>query len=128
MDYEELFLNGFRIKNKEELENFVEKKGASECHVGNEWYFQFQKGEDYTLDIEFSEDGEAAFIGWFYQTCEEMFYFDNGSNDTEPVKLIINDNVEKRMMCHNHEIIKEIVYYFCETGKYNPKYNWVEDV
>ena len=42
--------------------------------------------------------------------------------------MMINCCPEERMMCYDQEILKEIVYYFCETGERNPRYNWIEDM
>lgn len=115
MFHEDLIVNGYEVKNKEDLEKFFEEN-RFECCIG----------DDYTLYVEFSED-RAAFIGYIYKDGEEIFYFDNGSENKKAVDLIINCCPEERMMCYDSEIIKDIVYYFCETSKRNPKYNWIED-
>ena len=82
--------------------------------------------DDYSLYIEFSEEGNA-FVGWINSYDEENYYFDNGSGNTEMVELKVNVCPEERMMCYDAEALKEIVLYFCETGEMNPKYNWIED-
>ncbi|MCI8945640.1 MAG: hypothetical protein HFI91_01080 [Lachnospiraceae bacterium] len=82
---------------------------------------------DNAMEIEFSPEG-AAFIGWIDTYNDSIFYYDNGSGNREVVDLMINCCPEERMMCYDQEILKEIVYYFCETGERNPRYNWIEDM
>ena len=82
---------------------------------------------DIALEVEFSP-AKAAFIGWVDEYNDDVFYYDNGSGNSEPVELIYNYCPEERMMCYDKNIIKDIVYYFCETGERNPKYAWIEDM
>ena len=82
--------------------------------------------DDYSLYIEFSEEGNA-FVGWINSYDDENYYFDNGSGNTEMVELKVNVCPEERMMCYDAEALKEIVLYFCETDEMNPKYNWIEE-
>lgn len=113
MLHSELTVNGQKISNEKELESFFELDRFS-CEI-----------EDAALEVEYSED-RAAFIGWI-NGDEEVFYFDNGGGNDEPVEQLINFCPEERMMCYDTETIKDIIFYFCETGERNPKYNWIED-
>ena len=113
MFHSNLTVNGEKVSNEKELEDFLNSEHFT-CEI-----------EDYALEVEFSE-GRAAFIGWL-NSDEEVYYFDNGSGNDEPVDLLINVCPEERMMCYDADVIKDIVYYFCETGQRNPKYNWIED-
>lgn len=114
MLHSDLIVNGKKLLNENELDTFFTSEHFS-CGIG-----------DFSLEVEYSED-RAAFIGWIDESSDEVYYFDNGSGNDEPVDLIINVCPEERMMCYDPDIIKEIVYYFCETGSRNPKYNWIED-
>ena len=106
-------INGNAITEEKEIEAYFSMDQFS-CAV-----------DDYWLEVEFSEE-RGAFIGWG-NPDEEIFYFDNGSGNTDSVDLIINVCPEERMMCYDPDVIKDIVNYFCETGLRNPNYNWIED-
>lgn len=54
-------------------------------------------------------------------------HFDNGSGNKKPVDLIVDVCPEERMMCYEDKAIRDIVFYFCETGKRDPRYGWIED-
>lgn len=109
----ELNVNGNKISDFQELEKFFASEHFT-CEIG-----------DCALEVEYSKE-RAAFIGWL-NGDEEVFYYNNGSGNDKPVDLIINVCPEERMMCYDAEVIKDIVYYFCETGERNPKYDWIED-
>lgn len=113
MLHPDLMVNGKKISNEKELESFFNSEHFT-CEI-----------EDVALEVEYSEE-RAAFIGWV-NGDEEIFYFDNGSGNDEPVDLLINVCPEERMMCYDAEAIKDIIYYFCETGERNPKYSWIQD-
>lgn len=102
------------ITDEEQVEPFFGLEWVM-CHIEQFW-----------LQIEFSKD-RAAFIGWGDEYTEDVFYFDNGNGNKNSFDLIINVCPEERMMCYDDKIIRDIVFYFCETGKRNPKYNWIED-
>lgn len=108
-----LMINGQHIKHENEIEAFFLKDHFS-CSI-----------DDYCLEVEFSEE-RHAFIGWLNGE-EEIFYYDNGSGNTDSVDLLINVCPEERMMCYDPCVLREIVFYFCEKGLKNPKYNWIED-
>ena len=108
-----LTINGQRISNEENIPAFFQSDHFS-CMI-----------DDYCLEVEFSPDGDA-FIGWL-NSDEEIYYFDNGSGNTDSVPLRINICPEERMMCYDRNVLKDIVMYFCETGLRNPKYNWIQD-
>ncbi len=114
MFHPDLSVDGYAVESKEGLEPFFLRKRFA-CCVG-----------DNALEVEFSES-RAAFIGWILDDGEEIYYFDNGSGNKEAVDLLINCCPEERMMCYDPDVIRDIVYYFCETGERNPKYNWIED-
>ena len=113
MLHSNLKINGKKYQNEKELEKFFASEHFT-CEIGYN-----------ALEVEYSEEG-AAFIGWIGNE-EEVYYFDNGSGNVEPVDLVINVCPEERMMCYDDVVIKDIVFYFCETGERNPKYNWIED-
>lgn len=114
MLHPELKVMGKKLSSKEALENVFSLKWFM-CNIGPFW-----------LQVEYSEN-RSAFIGWSDDESEEIFYFDNGSKNTKSVDLLINICPEERMMCYEDKMIRDIVYYFCETGKRNLKYNWMED-
>lgn len=109
----DLFINNRAVKDESELEKLFSLTNFS-CQVN-----------DYSLEVEFSKDG-SAFIGWL-NLDEEIFYYNNGSENHAPVNLCINVCPEERMMCYDVGIIRDIVMHFCETGMRNPKYQWIED-
>lgn len=109
----ELKINGKQVGGENEVEAALASVRFT-CEIG-----------DKALEVEFSED-RAAFVGWL-NGDEEIFYFDNGSGKNNPVDLIINVCPEERMMCCEPDTIKNIVYYFCETGERDPRYRWIED-
>ena len=106
-------INGHRITREEDITPFFQEDHFS-CDI-----------DDYCLEVEFSSDGNA-FIGWL-NGDEEIYYFDNGSGNTDSVPLRINICPEERMMCYDRDVLKDIVKYFCEFGLRNPKYNWIRD-
>ena len=108
-----LMINGQRITKEADITAFFQENHFS-CEI-----------DESCLEVEFSPDGNA-FIGWL-NGDEEVYYFDNGSGNTEPVTLRINICPEERMMCYNPDALKEIVLYFCETGLRHPKYRWIRD-
>lgn len=110
---QDLIINGQSISKEEDITAFFQKDHFS-CKI-----------DEYCLEVEFSPDGNA-FIGWL-NGDEELYYFDNGSGNTEPVALCINFCPEERMMCYDRDVMKDIVMYFCETGLRNPEYNWIRD-
>lgn len=114
MLHPELNVEGKEISNEKELESFFTAEHFT-CEIG-----------DNALEIEYSEN-RAAFIGWIDTYHDDIFYFNNGSGNDEPVDLMINVCPEERMMCYDSKVIRDIVYYFCETGRRHPKYNWIED-
>lgn len=110
---QDLIINGHSITKEEDITAFFQKDHFS-CSI-----------DDYCLEVEFSPDGNA-FIGWL-NGDEEIYYFDNGSGNTDSVPLRINICPEERMMCYDRDVLKNIVMYFCETGLRNPEYNWIQD-
>lgn len=112
-------INGKEIESREELENMLYATGSLEHIVCSK--------NDKALDIEFAESG-SAFIGWIDEYDDDVFYFDNGGDDVNPVALKINICPQGRMMCHDIAAVKEIIDYFCEAGERHPKYNWIEDI
>ena len=113
MLHKDLRVDGKKLPNEEGLEKIFQSAHFT-CEIG-----------ELVLEVEFSE-ARSAFIGWLSGE-EDIFYYDNGSGDKEPAELLINVCPKRRMMCHDAEIIRDIVYYFCETGERNPKYQWIED-
>lgn len=113
MLHKDMRVDGKKLPNEEGLEKILQSAHFT-CEIG-----------ELVLEVEFSE-ARSAFIGWLSGE-EDIFYYDNGSGDKEPAELLINVCPEGRMMCHDAEIIRDIVYYFCETGERNPKYQWIED-
>ena len=111
---ENLTINGKPVSSEEEILSFFDET-IFECEI-----------DDYSLNVEFSKEGDA-FIVWVNSYDDEIYYFDNGSGNTESVDLMINVCPEERMMCYDMEILKDIVLYFCETGMNSPDYDWTED-
>ena len=105
MLHKDLRVDGKKLPNEEGLEKILQSAHFT-CEIG-----------ELVLEVEFSE-ARSAFIGWLSGE-EDIFYYDNGSGDKEPAELLINVCPERRMMCHDAEIIRDIVYYFCETGERN---------
>ena len=110
---DKLNINGQRISREDDIIAFFQEKHFS-CEI-----------EDYCLEVEFSHD-RNAFIGWL-NGDEEVYYFDNGSGNTDSVPLLINVCPEERMICYDMNVMKEIVLYFCETGLRHPGYQWIQD-
>ena len=114
----EVTVNNEKVADVQELKQSLASKDGVE-HI-------MCDREESGLDVEFSEAG-AAFIVWTDMEQEEVYYFDNGSGNVNSVELLINACPEERMMCYDFEIIKDIIFYYCETGERNPKYNWIKD-
>lgn len=110
---ERLTINEQKISVEKEITDFFQEDHFT-CNIG-----------DQCLEVEFSEVG-AAFIGWL-NGDEEIYYFDNGSGNTNCVDLRINICPEERMMCYDTNVLKEIVLYFCENGLRHTGYNWIRD-
>lgn len=113
MIHPNLKVNGKKVSGEKEIEDLFNSEHFS-CEIG-----------DNSLEVEYSKS-RAAFIGWI-SGDEEVFYYDNGSGNEEPVDLIINVCPEERMICYDPDIIKDIVCCFCKTGERNPKYKWIEE-
>ncbi|MDE6364613.1 MAG: leucine-rich repeat domain-containing protein [Lachnospiraceae bacterium] len=78
----------------------------------------FKIGE-YLLEIIFSAD-RAAFIKYTDKT--NVYCYENGSGNHNPVPLMIGECPEERMMCYDGRAIRKMVYYFCCTGGWNHVY------
>lgn len=78
------------------------------------------------LEAEFST-GHAAFFGWCDHLIDEIWYYNNGSEDLEPVDLIINGCPQARLLRRAPEEIAAIITHFCETGERWPGCNWICD-
>lgn len=76
-------------------------------------YCCFRTGWDCSLEVAFSAD-RAAFIKYEYRT--DVYCYDNGSGNCEPVTLLTGECPEEWMMCYDKRILRNIVYYFCCTG------------
>ena len=111
---ENLTINGEAVSSEEDILSFFDED-TFECVI-----------DDYSLNVEFSSDGNA-FIVWCDSYNDEVSYYDNGSGSSENVDLIINVCPEERMMCYDFDVLKDIVLYFCETGMCNPDYDWIEE-
>ena len=111
-------INGKDILNEDELKTALVSKDDLT-------YITCNKDEK-ALEIEFSKKRDA-FIGWVNADTDEIYYFDNGSGNKEPVELLINVCPEERMMCYDFESVKAIIRYFLETGERSPAYSWIED-
>ena len=110
---DKLMINGKRISGEDDIIAFLQEKHFS-CNI-----------EDYSLEVEFSAE-RNAFIGWL-NGDDEIYYYDNGSGNTDSVALLINVCPEERMMCYDRNVLKEIVLYFCESGLRHPGYKWIKD-
>ena len=108
-----LTINGLKITKENDVLAFFKEKRFS-CNI-----------DEYYLEVEFSANGNA-FIGWL-NGDEEVYYFNNGSGNTDSVELLINICPEERMMCYDMAVMRDIVLYFCESGLRHPKYDWISD-
>lgn len=79
-----------------------------------------------SLDVEFSP-ARDAFIGWVDEYNESVWYYDNGSGETEPVDLLVNGCPQARLMCRSRSDTAAIITHFCETGERWPGCKWVPD-
>lgn len=114
MLHPDLKVNGKNVKDENEFDELL-KSDHLTCEIC-----------DTSLEVEFSKD-RAAFIGWINEYDGEVFYFDNGSGNDEPVDLIINICPEERMMCYDPNAVKKIVYCFCQTGERCSEYSWIQE-
>ncbi len=114
MLHPDLIVNDKKITTLQQLEPFFSADRMS-CEVG-----------ECALELEFSPE-RGAFIAWFGEDEEDIWYFDNGSGQQQPVDLTINVCPKAWMMCYPAEDIWAVVEYFCETGKRHPGYGWVPE-
>ena len=89
-----------------------------------------------TLEIQYFPTG-TAMIGWVDTTMGLIYYYINNYENWCTAKRIDSYQKqngkhtdicpEKEMFCQSKETLRDILFYFYETGERYQKYHWIED-
>lgn len=114
---------------------------SDQCHdnrvddAADNLYLTLRVGEAF-LEIQYFEEG-SALIGCIHTYYGQIYYLVNDHDNWNTLQRLANTAhsdmlhvrslLGKQMLCCDGSIIKDIILHFCNTGKTDQKYSWVED-